>query len=64
MVMSIVGGAMMPPILGLVADATGILHVGYVIPFLCFVVISWFFYTELHIENEKHETELKEVHQL
>ena len=64
MVMSIVGGAMMPPILGLVADATGILHVGYVIPFLCFVVISWFFYTEMHIENEKHETELKEVHQL
>lgn len=61
MVMSIVGGAFMPAILGLVADATGFLHVGYIVPFLCFVVIAWFFYTEM--KAEKKETASEEAHQ-
>lgn len=61
MVMSIVGGAFMPAILGLVADATGFLHVGYIVPFLCFVVIAWFFYTEM--KAEKKETVSEEAHQ-
>jgi MFS transporter, FHS family, L-fucose permease len=60
MVMSIVGGAIFPAILGLVADMTGLMRIGYAIPFICFVVIAWFFYTEIeadkvdaahHIEN-------------
>lgn len=61
MVMSIVGGAFMPAVLGLVADATGFLHIGYIVPFLCFVVIAWFFYTEIHAE--RCETEPQETHQ-
>jgi FHS family L-fucose permease-like MFS transporter len=41
-VMSIVGGALLPPILGLISDKTGNIQNGYIVPFICFVVILLF----------------------
>jgi FHS family L-fucose permease-like MFS transporter len=40
--MSIVGGALLPPLLGIIADATENIQYGYVIPLLCFVVVFYF----------------------
>lgn len=41
-VMSIVGGALLPPILGIISDATGSIQNGYVVPFVCFLFILYF----------------------
>ncbi|PVX44512.1 FHS family L-fucose permease-like MFS transporter [Flavobacterium sp. 103] len=41
-VMSIVGGALLPPVLGLISDATGNIQNGYVVPLTCFSVILLF----------------------
>jgi FHS family L-fucose permease-like MFS transporter len=41
-VMSIVGGALLPPVLGLISDKTGNIQNGYVVPLICFVVILLF----------------------
>ena len=42
LIMSIVGGAVMPRCFGLIADHTGNIQMGYTIPLLCFVVIVFF----------------------
>jgi FHS family L-fucose permease-like MFS transporter len=41
-VMSIVGGALLPPVLGLISDMTGNIQYGYVVPLTCFAVILLF----------------------
>jgi len=41
-VMSIVGGALLPPVLGIISDATGSIQNGYIVPLLCFVVVFLF----------------------
>lgn len=41
-IMSIVGGAVMPRFFGQISDYTGNIQMGYIIPFLCFVVILFF----------------------
>lgn len=41
-IMSIVGGAMLPPVLGLISDKTGSIQNGYYIPFVCFIVVLLF----------------------
>jgi FHS family L-fucose permease-like MFS transporter len=41
-VMSIVGGAFLPPVLGIISDATGSIQNGYIVPLLCFVVVFLF----------------------
>ncbi|MFD0750940.1 L-fucose:H+ symporter permease [Mucilaginibacter calamicampi] len=41
-VMSIVGGALLPLGLGYISDATGQIRFGYVVPILCFVVIMFY----------------------
>lgn len=40
-IMSIVGGAILPPIMGYIADVSNI-QIGYIIPLLCFVVVFAF----------------------
>jgi MFS transporter, FHS family, L-fucose permease len=40
LVMAIVGGAVFPPVLGLIAKATGSLALGYVVPLVGFVVVA------------------------
>lgn len=41
-VMSIVGGALLPPVLGFISDATGSIQNGYIVPLICFSVILLF----------------------
>jgi FHS family L-fucose permease-like MFS transporter len=41
-VMSIVGGAILPRIFGLISDATGNIQMGYIVPLLAFVVVAYF----------------------
>jgi FHS family L-fucose permease-like MFS transporter len=41
-IMSIVGGAVLPPILGIISDKTGSIQNGYFIPFICFIVVLLF----------------------
>ena len=41
-VMSIVGGAVMPRIFGLISDTTKNIQLGYIVPLVCFVVVAYF----------------------
>ncbi len=41
-VMSIVGGALLPPVLGYIADITHNIQYGYSIPLICFIVVAYF----------------------
>ncbi len=41
-IMSIVGGAVLPPVLGIIADKTGSIQNGYIVPLLCFIVVGYF----------------------
>ena len=41
-VMAIVGGALLPPVLGLISDTTGSIQNGYFVPLVCFMVILLF----------------------
>jgi len=41
-IMSIVGGAVLPRVYGYISDITGNIQYGYVVPLLCFVVVAFF----------------------
>jgi MFS transporter, FHS family, L-fucose permease len=41
-IMSIVGGALLPPLFGFISDATGDIQDGYIVPLVCFIVIAIF----------------------
>ncbi|HLK28780.1 MAG TPA: L-fucose:H+ symporter permease [Puia sp.] len=41
-IMSIVGGAVLPPLLGIIADRTNNIQYGYVVPLICFVIVAWY----------------------
>lgn len=41
-IMSIVGGAILPRIFGLITDATGDIHLGYIVPLIAFLVVAYF----------------------
>jgi MFS transporter, FHS family, L-fucose permease len=55
-IMSIVGGAILAPLLGFVADKTQNIQYGYVVPLICFVVILFFGLT-----GYKHKEKAVEV---
>jgi len=41
-IMSIVGGAIMPRIFGYISDSTGNIQLGYMVPLICFIIICYF----------------------
>lgn len=41
-IMSIVGGAILPRCFGYISDVTGNIQLGYWVPLVCFAVIAWF----------------------
>lgn len=41
-IMAIVGGALLPPVLGLISDTTGNIQNGYIVPLICFVIVLLF----------------------
>ena len=50
-VMSIVGGAILPRIFGLISDTTGNIQMGYIVPLVCFMVVAYFGWRGLAIKN-------------
>ncbi|KQV61486.1 L-fucose:H+ symporter permease [Duganella sp. Root336D2] len=50
-IMSIVGGAVLPLVFGYISDVTGKLQYGYAAPLLCFLVIAWFARTAARQQN-------------
>lgn len=54
-IMSIVGGAVLPRVFGYISDATGNIQYGYAVPLLCFVVVAFFGLKGYHVK-EKSES--------
>jgi MFS transporter, FHS family, L-fucose permease len=52
-IMSIVGGAILPRIFGYISDMTGNIQYGYIVPFGCFVVIALFGYKGYQVNTGK-----------
>lgn len=42
LIMSIVGGAILPRIFGMISDSTGNIQLGYIVPLICFVIVAYF----------------------
>lgn len=42
LIMSIVGGAILPPVFGYISDFTGDIRKGYIVPLICFAVILYY----------------------
>jgi MFS transporter, FHS family, L-fucose permease len=42
LIMSIVGGAILPRIFGVISDSTGNIQLGYIVPLICFVIVACF----------------------
>ena len=41
-IMSIVGGALLPPLLGYISDVTHNIQLGYFVPLACFIFVFWY----------------------
>jgi MFS transporter, FHS family, L-fucose permease len=53
LVMSIVGGAIIPPIMGQISDQTGSIQLAYIVPLICFVFIFYFGWKGYKIKPQK-----------
>lgn len=42
LIMAILGGAVLPPVMGLISDSTGSIGLAYVIPLVCFLVVTYY----------------------
>jgi FHS family L-fucose permease-like MFS transporter len=42
LIMSIVGGAILPSLFGVISDSMGNIQFGYIVPLFCFVVVAYF----------------------
>ncbi|HEU4609713.1 MAG TPA: hypothetical protein VFS31_16455, partial [Chitinophagaceae bacterium] len=42
LIMSIVGGAILPRVFGVISDSTGNIQLGYFVPLFCFLVVAYF----------------------
>ena len=57
-IMSIVGGAILPRIFGYISDASGNIQLGYIVPLVCFLIICYYGWrgykviNKVDIENE------------
>lgn len=47
LVMSIIGGAIIPAVQGLVSDLLGSMRISFAVPMLCFIYVSIYFYGEI-----------------
>jgi FHS family L-fucose permease-like MFS transporter len=53
-VMSIVGGAILPPILALISDYTGNIQLGYFVPLICFAFVFYFGWKGYRVQPINH----------
>jgi FHS family L-fucose permease-like MFS transporter len=42
LIMAILGGALLPQIMGFISDATQSINFAYVVPLICFIVITYY----------------------
>lgn len=54
-VMSVVGGGILPLVFGLITDLTGNIQNGYFVPMVCFIVVAWFGWKG-HIIHSTHKS--------
>jgi len=59
MVMSLIGGALIPIIMGRVSDLSGSMQLAFIVPTICFALITFYFYAE-HCYELKHPNSVKE----
>ena len=50
-IMAIVGGALLPPLLGLISDYTKNIQYGYFVPLICFIVVAWYGLSGYKVRN-------------
>ncbi|KRK48714.1 L-fucose:H+ symporter permease [Secundilactobacillus kimchicus] len=55
-VMALIGGAIIPAIQGLVSDLTGSMQLSFVVPALCYLYITLYFFSEYRFEKKHPET--------
>lgn len=51
LIMSIVGGAILPQLFGWISDATGNIQLGYIVPLVCFVIVAYFGWKGFKVVN-------------
>lgn len=51
-VMSIIGGAVIPAVQGYVSDHLGSMQLAFIVPLICFICVGFYFYSELKRENK------------
>jgi FHS family L-fucose permease-like MFS transporter len=56
-IMSIVGGALLPPVLGYISDLTGHMQYGYFVVLVCFLVVALF-----ATQNKSNQVSVKQGH--
>jgi FHS family L-fucose permease-like MFS transporter len=54
-IMSIVGGAVLPRVFGIISDATDNIQMGYIVPLFCFVVIFFFGWKGYKVSESKNQ---------
>jgi FHS family L-fucose permease-like MFS transporter len=55
-VMAIVGGALLPPIMGYISDLSGSIQTGYYVPLMCFVFIAYYAWKKWRPANQPAPT--------
>lgn len=54
-IMSIVGGAVLPQVFGWISDTTGNIQLGYIVPLVCFVIVASFGWRGYKVANTENE---------
>jgi len=54
-IMSIVGGAILPRVFGYISDITGNIQYGYLVPLLCFVVVAFYGFKGYRVKVDSEE---------
>lgn len=54
-IMAIVGGALLPLLLGQIADITNNIQYGYIVPLICFVVVAWYGFSGYKVKEKLSE---------
>lgn len=57
--MAIVGGAVIPAIQGLVSDISGSMQLSFIVPTICYVIVTTYFYFEHRLDISKQKLAIK-----
>jgi FHS family L-fucose permease-like MFS transporter len=55
MVMAIIGGAVFPPVMGVISDKTGSMSLAMVVVLLCYVVVTWYAWRVKVVTSDESE---------